>query len=150
MQPGIFWLRSKESLWQTATLLKGWKRQNSPVAVSVIFFRWFKKKKSRKLFEKKRKASPQKAEFRWKAEDWHPCKAYCFKGRHGRGNKGTLKVVRTRLKHVLIYTKIEFVTIDTSCKLYFKSENILQLRTSNSFVDCQLPCAPLTLFGFHL
>ena len=32
----------------------------------------------------------------------------------------------------------------TSCKLYFKRDTVLQLRTSNSLVDCHLPCPPLT------
>ena len=36
--------------------------------------------------------------------------------------------------------------MDTSCKLYFKRDNILQLRTSNSLVDYQLLCPPLKLF----
>ena len=37
-----------------------------------------------------------------------------------------------------------FVTTDTSCKLSFKRDNILQLRTRNSFVDYQLPCPQKT------
>ena len=40
-----------------------------------------------------------------------------------------------------------FVTMDRSCKLYFKRDNILQLRTSSSLVDYQLPCPPLTEQG---
>ena len=63
----------------------------------------------------------------------------------------TVKVVRTAVKLVLIYNCESgqnkskacsniyenrqcnplFVTMDTSCKLYFKGDNILQLRTSN-------------------
>ena len=95
--------------------------------------------------------------------------------------KPTLKVIRTRLKRVLIYSKIEdatlcyfesgqnktkvcsyilkdrecnplVVTMDTRCKLYFKRDNILQLRARNSFVDYQLPCHPLntTLYLYSL
>ena len=30
---------------------------------------------------------------------------------------------------------LSFVTIDTSCKLHIKRDNVLQLRSSNSFVD---------------
>ena len=37
-----------------------------------------------------------------------------------------------------------FVTMDTSCKLCIKRDNILQLRTSNSFVDYHLQCPPLS------
>ena len=44
--------------------------------------------------------------------------------------KAALKEVRTRLKRVLIYSKIEnatllFVIMDTGCKLYFKRDNVL-------------------------
>ena len=61
--------------------------------------------------------------------------------------KVTLKVVRTPVKRVLIILQDTecnplFVTIDTSCKLYFKRDNILQVRTSNSLLDYQLPCPP--------
>ena len=33
--------------------------------------------------------------------------------------------------------------MDTSCTLYFKRDNIFQLRTSHSLVHYQLPCPPL-------
>ena len=45
--------------------------------------------------------------------------------------KATLKVVRTRVKYVLTYSKIKnacnplFVTMNTSCKLSFKKDNTL-------------------------
>ena len=93
--------------------------------------------------------------------------------------KVTLKVVRTAVKRVLIYSKIQNATLysgnkghfesgqnsskacsyytqryrmqpfvryhrHTSCKLYFKRDNILQVRTSNSLLDYQLPCPPLS------
>ena len=35
------------------------------------------------------------------------------------------------------------VTMDTRCKVYLKRDNTLQLRSSNSHVDCQLPCSTL-------
>ena len=44
--------------------------------------------------------------------------------------KAALKEVRTRLKRVLIYSKIGNATLllvimDTGCKLYFKRDNVL-------------------------
>ena len=61
----------------------------------------------------------------------------------------TLKVVRTRLKLVLINSKIENAALrslpwTSSCKLHFKRESILQPLTSNSSADYRVPCPPLT------
>ena len=71
------------------------------------------------------------------------------KGRHGSGIKGNFESGQNKSKACSYIFKDRecnplFVTMDTSCKLYFKRDNILQLRTSNSFVDCQLHCPPLT------
>ena len=38
-----------------------------------------------------------------------------------------------------------FVTMNKICKLYFKRDNSLQLHTSNSLIDYQLPCPPLNI-----
>ena len=58
--------------------------------------------------------------------------------------KVTLKMVRTGVKRVLIYSKIENATLCSlpwtqAVNFYFKRDNILQLRTSNSLVDYLLP-----------
>ena len=71
-----------------------------------------------------------------------------LKGRHGSGNKGNFESGQNKIKTCSYILKDRecnalHVTMDTNCKLYFKRENILQLRTSNSFVDYQLPCPPL-------
>ena len=64
-----------------------------------------------------------------------------LRGRHGLGNKGNFESGQNKSKacsFILEDRELSplFVTIDTSCKLYFKRDNILQLRTSNSLVDC--------------
>ena len=63
--------------------------------------------------------------------------------------KTTLKVVSTRAKCVLIHLMLEKVTLyslpwNRITILYFKRNNILQLRTSNNLLDYQLPCPHLT------
>ena len=71
------------------------------------------------------------------------------KGRYGSGNKGNFESGQNRSK---AYSSILedrecnplFVPMDTSCKLYFKRDNILQLRTSNSLVNYQLRYPPLS------
>ena len=78
----------------------------------------------------------------------HCCRASSLKGRHDSGNKGNFEGGQNK-SNVYSYILKDrectpvFVTMDTSFKLYFKRDNILQLRTSNSLVDCQLPCPPL-------
>ena len=69
-----------------------------------------------------------------------------FKGRHDSGNKGNFERGQNKTKacsYILEDTECNtlFVTMDTSCTLYFKRDNILQLRIS--LVDYQLSCAPL-------
>ena len=63
-------------------------------------------------------------------------------------NKGNFESGQNKIKtcsHILKDRECNslFVTMDTSCNLYFKRDNILQLHTSNSFVDYQLPCPPV-------
>ena len=66
--------------------------------------------------------------------------------------KATL--VRARVKCVKVYSyiledrecKALFMTMNASCKLYFKGDNMLWLSTSNSLVDHQLPFPPLSAF----
>ena len=71
-----------------------------------------------------------------------------LKERHGSGNKGCFESSQNKSK-VCLLTDREciplFVVMDTSCKLYFKSDNILLLRTNNSLVDYQLLCPPLRM-----
>ena len=62
--------------------------------------------------------------------------------------KATLKVVRTRVKCVLIYSNIETATLCSLLRtqvanFIVKMYNALQLCTSNRLVDYQLPCPPL-------
>ena len=66
------------------------------------------------------------------------------KERHGSGNKGNFECGQNKIKTCSYILKDRecnplFVTMDTSCKLYVKRDNVLQLRTSNSFIDYQLP-----------
>ena len=62
--------------------------------------------------------------------------------------KTTLKVVRTRIKRVLIYLKIENATLSSLpwtqvANFISKRDNILQLCNSNSLVYYLLLCPPL-------
>ena len=71
------------------------------------------------------------------------------KGRHGSGNKGNFESGQNKSKVCSYILKLRdcnslIVTMDTSCKRYFKTDKILRLRTSNSLVHCQLPYPPLT------
>ena len=77
-----------------------------------------------------------------------PC-MIALKGRHGSGYKDNFDSGQNKIKACSYTLKDRecnplFVTLNTSCKLYFKRENILQLHTSNSFVDFQLPRPPIT------
>ena len=74
-----------------------------------------------------------------------------LRGRDGSGNKGNFEGGQNQNKtcsHILEDRECNplFVTMDTSCKLYFKRDNILQLHNNNSFVDCKLPSPPLNVF----
>ena len=76
--------------------------------------------------------------------------ARCLNGIHGSGNKGNVESGQNKIKacsYILIDRECNppFVTIDTSCKLYFKRDSILQLGDSNSLVEYQLSCPPLKL-----
>ena len=62
--------------------------------------------------------------------------------------KVTLKVVRTGVNRVLIlYSEIEnatlFVTMDTSCKLYFPMNIFFSYVPATALVDYELPCPSL-------
>ena len=86
--------------------------------------------------------------------DWRRCsfapnkRVASLKGRHGSGNKGNIESGQSKSKMCSCILKHRdrtplFVTMDTSCKHYFKRDNVLYLCTSNSSVDHPLPCPPL-------
>ena len=78
-----------------------------------------------------------------------------LKLRHGSGNKGNFESGQNKIKACSYIPKDRqcdplFVTMDTSCKLYFKRDNVSKLRTSNRFVDDQLPYPPLKHISYYL